>query len=160
MRASSASPSKTWVAQHSPAALPGRERDVHQHHGTSWTPFLQEAALCKRSWCSEAIKMTDGEFLGGVWLLTSQAQELWALQAGSRCFSRRRHHHRSPDRVTPQPPEAGHGCAVMPGVCHTAPRGNSALGKAHSRAGVPAGAYACNWPGSSLQAVLQKQLQK
>lgn len=48
----------------------------------------------------------------------SQAQELWTLQAGSRCFSRRRHHRSNPDTVTPQPPEAGHGCAVTPGVSH------------------------------------------
>lgn len=76
------------------------------------------SCLCRRFWFSEAIKMTDGEFLGGVWLLISQAQELWALQAGSRCFSRWQHHHSNPDTVTPQPPEAGHSYAVTPGVLH------------------------------------------
>lgn len=95
---------------------PGKKRDVYQQHGTHLTALLQEAVLCRRCWFSEAIKMTDGECLGGAWLLIPQAQELRALQAGSRFFSRRRHHRSNPDTVTPQPPEAGHGCAAAPGV--------------------------------------------
>lgn len=93
-------------------------KDTYQQHGSYSAAFLQEAVLCTRSRFSEAIKVTDGEFLGGVSLLISQAQELWALQAGSRFFSRWRHHHSNPDTIKPQPPSAGHGCAVAPSVPH------------------------------------------
>lgn len=100
-----------------------------------------------RYWFFEAIKITDGEYLGGVELPISQTQGMWALQPGSRFFNRWQHHHSNPDTLAPHPAEADHGHAVVPGMPQQTPRDTAAPGKAHSRAVAPASAYACNWPG-------------